>query len=39
MIENYKNGLIWNLFTNHPLIQKAIKKLDFKKVGDESGNT
>ena len=39
MIENYKNGLIWDLFTNHPLIQKAIKRLNFKKVGDLSGNS
>lgn len=31
MIENYQSNLIWNLFTNHPLIKKAIDKLDFKR--------
>lgn len=34
MIENYQTGLIWNLFTNHPIIQKGIEKLKFKKVGN-----
>ena len=31
MLENYKSGLIWKLFTNHPYIQKGISKLGFIK--------
>ena len=31
MLENYKSKLIWKLYTNHPYIQKAIKKLGFTK--------
>ena len=31
MLENYKSQLIWKLFTNHPYVQKAIKKLGFIK--------
>ena len=31
MLENYKSGLIWKLYTNHPYIKKAIKKLGFIK--------
>lgn len=31
MLENYKSNLIWNLFTNHPYIQKGINKLGFIK--------
>lgn len=27
MIENYRTGLIWNLFMSHPDIQKGLKKL------------
>ena len=31
MLENYKSGLIWKLYTNHPYIKKAIKKLGLIK--------
>ena len=31
MLENYKSGLIWKLFTNHPYIQKGVSKLGFIK--------
>jgi hypothetical protein len=34
MIDNYLHQTTWNLYMNHPLIQKAIKKLGFKKRGD-----
>ncbi len=30
MIENYRTGLIWNLFMNIPDIQNGLKKLGFK---------
>ena len=30
MIENYRSGLIWNLFMNAPEIQAGLKKLDFE---------
>ncbi|MDP2453088.1 MULTISPECIES: glucoamylase family protein [unclassified Kaistella] len=30
MIENYRTGLIWNLFMNAPEIKAGLKKLDFK---------
>ncbi len=29
MIENYRSGLLWNLFMSIPEIQKGLKKLDF----------
>jgi hypothetical protein len=29
MIENYRSGLIWNLFMNDPDVQNALKKLEF----------
>lgn len=29
MIENYRSGLLWDLFMNHPDIQQGLKKLDF----------
>ncbi|MET0638271.1 MAG: glucoamylase family protein [Chitinophagaceae bacterium] len=30
MIENYRTGLLWNLFMSCPEIKKGLKKLDFK---------
>lgn len=30
MIENYRSGLLWNLFMNIPEIQKGLKILDFE---------
>ncbi|GGH09432.1 glucoamylase family protein [Mucilaginibacter phyllosphaerae] len=30
MIENYRSGLIWNLFMKNPDIQKGLKRLGFK---------
>ena len=30
MIENYRTGLLWNLFMNAPDIRAGLKKLDFK---------
>lgn len=30
MIENYRSGLLWNLFMNAPEIQKGLKELGFK---------
>jgi hypothetical protein len=30
MIENYRSGLLWNLFMNIPDIQNGLKKLGFK---------
>lgn len=30
MIENYRSGLIWKLFMNHPDIQSGLKKLGFQ---------
>jgi hypothetical protein len=30
MIENYRSGLLWNLFMGCPEIQEGLKKLDFK---------
>ena len=32
MIENYRTGLIWNLFMNAPEIKQGLKKLDFKST-------
>ena len=29
MIENYRTGLLWNLFMNIPDIQNGLKKLGF----------
>lgn len=30
MIENYRSGLLWNLFMSHPDVQKGLDKLGFK---------
>jgi hypothetical protein len=30
MIENYRSGLLWNLFMSHPDIQNGLKKLGFE---------
>jgi hypothetical protein len=30
MIENYRSGLLWNLFMSHPDIQSGLKKLGFE---------
>jgi hypothetical protein len=30
MIENYRSGLLWNLFMSCPEVQKGLKKLDFQ---------
>ena len=38
MIENYRSGLIWDLFMGAPEIQKGLDKLGFS-VNAESGNT
>ncbi len=32
MIENYRSGLLWNLFMSAPEIQNGLKKLDFKST-------
>ena len=32
MIENYRTGLLWNLFMNAPEIKQGLKKLDFKST-------
>lgn len=32
MIENYRSGLIWDLFMGSPEIQEGLRKLDFKFV-------
>ena len=32
MIENHLSGLIWNTYTNDPMIQKALSVLGFKRV-------
>lgn len=29
MIENYRTGLLWNLFMSHPDVQRGLKRLDF----------
>jgi hypothetical protein len=29
MIENYRSGLLWNLFMNAPEVKQGLKKLDF----------
>jgi hypothetical protein len=34
MIENYRSGLLWNLFMKIPEIQDGLKKLDFQIVRD-----
>ncbi|MBN2540529.1 MAG: hypothetical protein JXB08_03285 [Bacilli bacterium] len=31
MIANYQSRIIWDVFMKHPLIQKAIQKLNFRK--------
>lgn len=33
MIENYLSGLIWDTYTNSPMIQKSLDILGFKKKG------
>lgn len=38
MIDNYYYQTTWNYYTQHPLIQKAIKKLEFQKKGACCGN-
>lgn len=30
MIENYRTGLLWKLFMNHPMIKKGLVKLNFQ---------
>jgi hypothetical protein len=30
MIENYRSGLLWNLFMSSPEVKQGLKKLDFK---------
>ena len=30
MIENYRSGLLWNLFMSCPEVQHGLKKLDFE---------
>jgi len=30
MIENYRSGLLWNLFMSCPEVQGGLKKLDFE---------
>lgn len=30
MIENYRSGLLWNLFMSHPDVQNGLKKLGFE---------
>lgn len=32
MIENYRTGLLWNLFMNNKDLQEGLKKLDFQSV-------
>jgi hypothetical protein len=31
MVENYLSGLVWNIYTGSPYIQKALNNLDFQK--------
>jgi hypothetical protein len=31
MIDNYYSGTTWEYYTKHPIIQKAITKLAFRK--------
>jgi hypothetical protein len=31
MIENYRSGLIWELFMSAPEIQKGLEKLDIQR--------
>ena len=33
MIENYRTGMLWNLFMSVPEIQQGLKKLGFQKTG------
>lgn len=33
MIENYRTGLLWNLFMSCPEVQNGLKKLDFQSPG------
>ena len=35
MIENYLSGLIWDVYTGSPLIQKALAILGFTRKGDQ----
>jgi len=30
MIENYRSGLLWNLFMSCPEVKKGLEKLEFK---------
>jgi hypothetical protein len=32
MIENYRTGLIWNLFMNMPDMQQGLKRLGFNSL-------
>ncbi len=36
MIENYRSGLIWDLFMNAPELKKGLDKLDFNVSGNSS---
>lgn len=33
MIENYRTGMLWNLFMSVPEIQQGLEKLGFQKTG------
>ena len=35
MIENYKNGFVWNYFMKDAMIQKGLQKLDYRKGNAE----
>jgi hypothetical protein len=35
MIENYRSGLIWNLFMQIPEIRNGLKKLDDESKGEK----
>lgn len=37
MIENYKSGLIWDLYMKNPFVREGIKNLMFKEVGKDEG--
>ncbi|MCK6580665.1 MAG: hypothetical protein L6Q98_21445 [Anaerolineae bacterium] len=36
MIENYQSGLVWDLYTNSPFIQKALDILGFRRRSESS---
>jgi hypothetical protein len=39
MIENYRSGLLWNLFMSCPEVQNGLKKLGFEYTGSTTNTT